>query len=258
MLLPRSGLVLIMHPNYASDVHGGEIHSMKAIDANARRAALARTQIFQSLRPEDIEVIANRATVRRVGRNETVLRRGDANGGMVVIISGRVRISVVSEDGKEATLSVLGATEVLGEMSLLDGEPCSADVTALEDCVLLVIERSQFIALLQSNSGLCLHLMALLTRRLRRVNSALEDMALLDLPTRLGRLLARLAHDYGVPVRTGTRIEVKLSQKDLSTLVGASREKVNKQIRQWEEEGVLSKDSGRMVIADTGALPSLH
>ena len=128
--------------------------------------------------------------MRRVARNETVLRRGDPNGGMVVIMSGRVRISVVSEDGKEVTLSVLGAGEVLGEMSLLDGEPCSADVTAQEDCVLLVIERSQFIALLRSNSGLCLHLMALLTRRLRRANSALEDMALLDLPTRLGRLLA--------------------------------------------------------------------
>ena len=231
---------------------------MKPIDAAARRSALSRTQIFQSLPAAEIDAIAARVAVRRVARNEVVLRRGDANGGMVVIMSGRVRISVVSEDGKEATLGVLGAGEILGEMSLLDGEPCSADVTAQEDCVLLVIERGQFLALLRANSGLCLHLMTMLTKRLRRANSALEDMALLDLPTRLGRLLARLASDYGVPVRSGTRIEVRLSQKDLSTLVGASREKVNKQIRQWEEEGVLSKDSGRMVIADARALPSLH
>ena len=69
-------------------------------------------------------------------------------------------------------------------------------------------------------------------------------------------MLAKLATDYGVPVRTGTRIEVKLSQKDLGTLVGASREKVNKQIRQWEEDGVLRKDSGRMVVVDAaGAGP---
>ena len=231
---------------------------MKTLDANARRNALSRTQIFQSLPATEIDAIAARAAMRRVGRNEVILRRGDPNGGMVVIMSGRVRISVVSEDGKEATLSVLGAGEVLGEMSLLDGEPCSADVTAQEDCVLLVIERGQFLAILRANSGLCLHLMTLLTRRLRRANSALEDMALLDLPTRLGRLLARLASDYGVPVRTGTRIEVRLSQKDLSTLVGASREKVNKQIRQWEEEGALSRDSGRMVIADARALLALH
>src|SRR3984957_19322867 len=231
---------------------------MKAIDAAARRSALSRTQIFQSLPPAEIDAISARAAVRRVARNEAVLRRGDSNGGMVVIMSGRVRISVVSEDGKEATLGVLGAGEILGEMSLLDGEACSADVTAQEDCLLLVIERGQFLALLRANSVLCLHLMTMLTKRLRRANSALEDMALLDLPTRLGRLLARLASDYGVPVRSGTRIEVRLSQKDLSTLGGASREKVKKQIRQWEEEGVLSKDSGRMVIADARALPSLH
>jgi CRP/FNR family cyclic AMP-dependent transcriptional regulator len=231
---------------------------VKTIDNSARRAVLAKTRIFHSLSPEEMDAVLQRTVVRRVRRNDVIMRRGDRNGGMVVIMSGRVRIGVVSEDGKEATLSVLGANEVLGEMSLLDGEPCSADVTAQEDCVLLVIDRSQFLALLRANSGLCLHLLALLSKRLRQTNSALEDMALLDLPTRLGRLLVRLAGDYGVAVRTGTRIEVKLSQKDLSTLVGASREKVNKQIRQWEEEGVLTKDSGRMVIADAGALPSPH
>jgi CRP/FNR family cyclic AMP-dependent transcriptional regulator len=231
---------------------------VKTIDANARRAALARTQIFQALQSADIDLILARAMIRRVTRGTAVLRRGDPGGGMVVIMSGRVRVSVISEDGKEVTLSVLGHSEVLGEMALLDGEPCSADVTAQEDCVLLVIERSQFLNLLRSNSALCLHLMTLLTRRLRRANAALEDMALLDLPARLGRLLARLASDYGVPVRSGTRIEVKLSQKDLSTLVGASREKVNRQIRQWEDDGVLAKDSGRMVVVNSQALVPLH
>jgi CRP-like cAMP-binding protein len=228
------------------------------MDAQARRAALARTQIVQALQPADIDLILSRAITRRAGRGETILRRGDPGTGMVIIMFGRVRVSVVSEDGKEVTLSVLGAGEALGEMSLLDGEPCSADVTAQEDCTLLIIERSQFLGLLRANSGLCMNVMAVLTRRLRRANAALEDMALLDLPARLGRLLTRLASDYGVPVRDGTRIEVKLSQKDLSTLVGASREKVNRQIRQWEEDGVLGKDSGRMVVVDPRALLPLH
>jgi CRP/FNR family cyclic AMP-dependent transcriptional regulator len=231
---------------------------MKTTDLEARRAALARTEIFQSLQQADIDLILARATVRRVARGSPILRRGDPNSGMVVVMSGRVRVSVISEDGKEVTLSVLGQSEVLGEMSLLDGDSSSADVTAQEDCVLMVIDRGQFLNLLGQNSGLCLHLMAVLTRRLRRANAALEDIALLDLPTRLGRLLVKLASDYGVPVRTGTRIEVKLSQKDLGTLVGASREKVNKQIREWEEEGVLGKDSGRMVVVDAQALAPMH
>ena len=231
---------------------------MKIPDAESRRAALLRTEVFRALQPDAIDALLARASFRRVERGSAILRRGDPYGPMVVLMAGRVRVSVVSEDGKEVTLAVLGRGEVLGELSLLDGEPFSADVTAMEDCALLVIERSQFLNLLRQNSDLCLHLMALLARRLRRTNAALEDIALLDLPTRLGRLLARLATEYGVPVGGGTRIEVKLSQKDLSALVGASREKVNKIIRQWEDEGLLGKDSGRMVVVDAVALASRH
>ncbi len=132
---------------------------------------------------------------------------------------------------------MLGPGETLGEMSPLDGESCSAYASAQEDCVLLVIERGQFLRMLRTNADLCLRLLAILTGRLRRSNAALEDIALLDLPARLGRLLLRLARDYGVPEGRGTRIEVKLSQKDLSTPVGSSREKVNKQLRQAARSG---------------------
>jgi CRP/FNR family cyclic AMP-dependent transcriptional regulator len=89
---------------------------VKPIDAIARRAALARTQIFQSLPPAQLDAISVRTAVRRVARNDVILRQGDPNTGMVVIMSGRVRISVVSEEGKEVTLSVLDAGEVLGKM----------------------------------------------------------------------------------------------------------------------------------------------
>jgi CRP-like cAMP-binding protein len=227
------------------------------MDAAARRAALARTELFKSFQAADLDAVLARATTRRASRGDVILRRGDPNASMVVIMSGRVRVGITSEEGKEATLTILGSGEVLGDMSLLDGEPCSADVTAQEDCALLVIERGEFLRLLRANSDLSLHLITVLTRRLRRLNTTFEDMALLDLPTRLGRVLGRLASQYGVPVRTGTRIEVKLSQKDLSTLVGASREKVNKQLRQWEEERVVGKDDGRIVVMNAGALPSL-
>ena len=221
---------------------------VQTLDATARRSALSRTQLFQSLQSSELDAVLARAVVRRIAKGEVILHRGDASPGMFVIVTGRVRVSVVSEDGKEATLGVLGPGEVLGEISLLDGEECSADVAAQEDCQLLMIERNQFLRLLRSNSELCLHLMAVLSRRLRRSNAILEDIALLDLPSRLGRLLLRLAEDCGVAAGRGTRIEVKLSQKDLGTLIGCSREKVNKQLRQWEQGGVLGKDGGRIVI----------
>jgi CRP/FNR family cyclic AMP-dependent transcriptional regulator len=227
---------------------------VKLPDAQLRRAALMRAEMFRSLQPTDIDAILARSVVRRAARGTTILRCGDRNGGMVILLSGRVRVSMVSEDGKEATLAVLDPGEVLGELSLLDGQEVSANVTAQEDCLLMQIERAQFLDLLRRNSDLSLALMAVLSRRVRRTNAALEDMALLDLPSRLGRLLAKLANECGSPVQDGTRIEVKLSQKDLSTLVGASREKVNKQLRQWEDSGFLGKDGGRMVVINAQAL----
>jgi CRP-like cAMP-binding protein len=224
------------------------------MDAAARRAILSRTQIFEGLPPADFDTVLSHVAVRRFGRGETILHRGDPSSGMFVIASGRVRISLVSEDGKEVTLGILGPGEVMGEMSLLDGGECSADAIAQEDCVMLVIERTQFLRLLRPNTELCLHLLAMLSRRLRRANAALEEMALFDLPARLGRLLLRLAGDYGAVDGNGTRIELKLSQRDLSTLVGGSREKVNKQLRRWEQDGVLAKEGSRMVILQPEAL----
>ncbi len=227
------------------------------MDAAARRRALTGTQIFQSLQPAELEAVLARATPRRIARGEIIRRRGDAGTGMAIIVNGRVRISLVSEDGREVTLTVLGPGEVLGEMTLLDGGECSADATAQEDCTLLMIERMQFLRLLKSNSELCLQLLSVLFQRLRRANMALEDMALLDLSTRLGRLLLRLSGDYGIVTPRGTRIEVKLSQKDLSSLAGASREKVNRQLRQWEQDGIIGKDNGRLLILKPQALAPL-
>jgi CRP/FNR family transcriptional regulator, cyclic AMP receptor protein len=218
------------------------------MDAAARRAALSRTQLFKALQPQDLDTILARAVVKRVLRGEAIRRRGDPGTGMAIIVNGKIRISLVSEDGREVTLGMLGPGDIIGEMTLIDGGEVSADATAQEDCVLLTLERGQFLRLLRSNTDLCLHLMAVLCQRLRRSNAALEDMALLDLPSRLGRLLLRLCDDYGVAAARGTRIEIRMSQKDLSSLAGASREKVNKQLRQWELDGVLGKDAGRLVV----------
>lgn len=221
---------------------------MATVDVAARRAALSRSALFQVLQPAEIDSVLALAAVKRAARNDIILRRGDPSSGASIIVAGRVRIGTMAEDGREVALGVLGPGDVIGEMSVLDGEEVSADVTALEDCVLLFIDRARFLRLLRADADLCLRLMAVLCRRLRRANAVLEDMALLDLAARLARLLLRLAKDYGAPAGRGTRIEVKLSQKDLGTLVGSSREKVNKQLREWETAQVLGKDQGRMVI----------
>jgi CRP/FNR family cyclic AMP-dependent transcriptional regulator len=231
---------------------------MTTIDTETRRLILARSLLFQKLTPDELDAILASAAPKRIARGHPILHRGDPSHGMFVIAAGIVRISLISEDGREVTLGVLRPGETLGEMSLLDGEDCSADAYAQEDCVLFFIERTHFLRALRSNADLCLRMLAILTGRLRRSNAALEDIALLDLPTRLGRLLLRLARDYGTSEGTRTRIELRLSQKDLSNLVGSSREAVNKQLRQWEHDRVLARDNGRIVVMLPTSLGALQ
>lgn len=204
--------------------------------------------LFGALSAEQRAQVLAQAISRSYARGDTILRRGDPGNSMLLVVQGRVRVGVTSEDGREVTLGILGPGDVLGEMALLDGQERSADVVAIEDCGVKLLERGRFLRLLRESPELCLKLLGVLTERLRRANRAVEDIALLSLEGRLARLLTRLAQDYGKPEGRGVRIDVKLSQKDLSALVGSSREKVNRQLRAWEEEGTLGKASGHLVL----------
>jgi CRP-like cAMP-binding protein len=176
---------------------------------------------------------------------------------MLAVLRGRVRVSAVSADGREITLNTISPGEVVGEIALLDGKPRSADATAIEETTALVVERRQFLPFLRQNEDLYLRLLAVLCDRLRRTSLALEGIALFDLPARLARLLLKLAEDYGRPVNGGTRIDMKLSQRDLSTLVASSRESVNKQLRVWRDEGVVLVDEGYLILCRPAALQHL-
>jgi CRP-like cAMP-binding protein len=192
-------------------------------DLSVRREALRGCALFGPLTPAELETVLARAAIRRCARGGTIMRRGDPASGMVVILQGRVRVSVTSADGAETSLGMLGPGDVVGEMALLDGGERSADVSATEDCVLLTIQRGDFLPLLESSAGLCLRLMQVLCARLRETNRSVEEIATLSLSARLGRLLLRLARSYGRPMGGEVRLDVRLSQKDLATLARLSQ-----------------------------------
>ena len=167
----------------------------------------------------------------------------------MAVLSGRVKISSVSAEGKEVTLNVINQGEIFGEIALLDGKRRSADATAVEDTLLLVVERRHFLPFVRNNDDLYLRLLSVICDRLRRTSLALEELALFDLPARLARVLLKMADDYGRPATgSGVRIDMKLSQRDLSTLVASTRESVNKQMQAWRKDGVVDMDAGYIVL----------
>ena len=224
-----------------------------------KREALLSNPLFQSMRGPEIDDVIAHSSERRAPRGALIFSKGDSGTSMMAVLSGRVRVGTQSAEGKEITLNVIGPAEVFGEIALLDGKPRSADATAIEDTLLMIVERRHFLPLLMRHEGLVERLLVVLCDRLRRTSLALEEIALANLPARLARVLCRLAEDYGRPAAGGggIRIEMKLSQRDLANLVASTRESVNKQLRVWRTAGSVSLDEGYLTLRRPGDLRAL-
>ena len=227
------------------------------LSLGAKREVLAKTDLFAGLSPEELDSLCAMATERRVERDTVVMHRGDPGNSLMVLVSGRLRVSAVSTEGREATLRVMEAGTFLGEIALLDGRARSADVIAMTDTLLLIVDREPFLRFLIVRPEMMLRLMTILCDRLRRSSDAYQDVALSSLASRLAKLLLDLAQQHGQPVPEGVRIRLKLSQRELSAQVAATRERVNKQLRMWREQGVLGEAEGDMVVRRPEALRSV-
>ena len=243
-----SHVVALFSPGRHKGGLGGEAGGMATMTEVAKRDVLATTPLFAALARDEVTALAGLAKERRVAKDAAVVHRGDRESSMLILVNGRLRVGTVSAEGREITIGTITPGGVVGEIALLDGQPRSMDVTAMVDSVLLVVERSTFLPFLRARPDLMLRLMALLCDRLRKASKAFEDVALAPLSGRLARLLLTLAEEHGVPGKDGTRIRLKISQRDMSAQVAATRERVNKQLRQWHEQGVLGEEDSDIVI----------
>ncbi len=224
-----------------------------------KREALLSNSLFQTMRGPEIDDVIAHSIERRVLKGSLIFSKGDSGSSMMAVLAGRVRVGTQSAEGKEVTLNVIGPGEIFGEIALLDGKPRSADAAAIEDTLLMVVERRHFLPLLMRHEGLVERLLVVLCERLRRTSLALEELALANLPARLARVLVRLGEDYGRPGSDGgVRIEMKLSQRDLANLVASTRESVNKQLRVWRTAGSVSLEGRYISLRRPGDLRALY
>lgn len=230
---------------------------MSTLSRSAKRDILAATPLFAALAREELEALAEYAGERTVARDAVVVRRGESDCSLLILVHGRLRVCAVSTEGREVTMSLVEPGAVLGEIALLDGRPRSLDVVAMADSLLLLVERRDFLPFLRARPDLMLRLMALLCDRLRRTSAAFEDLALAPLATRLARLLLALGDAHGTPSPDGVHIRLGLSQRDMAAQVAATRERVNKQLRMWHEAGVLGDHNGHLVLRQPAALRAL-
>jgi CRP-like cAMP-binding protein len=234
---------------------------MATSEAAARRDLLAKVPVLADLAPRELDALAQVAHTRRLAAREVLFHKGDPGSQVYVVVRGRLRIYAQSADGTDVVFGIMDPGEVCGEMALLAGGLRTATAVAIEATELLGLDRRDFLALLRSRPQLSIRLLQVLAERVRRISEFVEDTVFLDLPTRLAKKLLSLAASYGKPVGDGLRIDVKLSQQELGTMVGTTRESVNKQLRAWREQGIVTSQRGHLVIlrrAELERLSGLH
>jgi CRP-like cAMP-binding protein len=180
---------------------------------------------------------------------------GDPGDGCYAVIEGSLKVSILSGEGGEQLLSVMGPGSIVGELSLFDSRPRSATVSALKPARLAFIQKHSFERFADDHPALYRHMLEIVGGRLRQANDVLAARSFLPLPGRVAQSLLQLADSFGKDVEPDrTLIHYKLSQADLANMAGGARENVSRVLNQWKRGGIISRISGYYCIEDKNAL----
>lgn len=228
---------------------------MPAPTPDEKRRLFEGHALFGKLLPSDLDGLLLHARVEHYPAGREIFAKGSPGRSMMAILSGAVRISTLSPTGREIVLTLLKTGEVFGEMALIDGEDRTADATAITDCDLLFLDHRDFMPFLERRADLCILFLKLLCQRLRQTDRQVEDHAFGRLDSRVAKALVRLANSVAPAGASGASL--RISQQELASMVGATRESVNKQLQIWQTAGILRLGKRLIVIPDIAAVASL-
>ena len=204
---------------------------------------------FSGLDDQIVQRLIPHALTRKVKKGALLFRKGDVGTNLYAVCAGAVRVSAPSHQGRDAVFNLIVPGEIFGEIAFLDGGPRSADAVMIESGELMVIERRDFLPLLQDYPKLALRLLEILCGRLRRTSEQVEDIVFLGLKARLAKALLYL-YEHSSSKRTH---QLKVTQRELSQLIGVSRESANKQLRSWQRQKWLKLERGGLSILSLDA-----
>ncbi|MBW1988846.1 MAG: Crp/Fnr family transcriptional regulator [Deltaproteobacteria bacterium] len=215
---------------------------------------LTKIPLFQTLTPEDLEDLAGLLRFQKVRAGEVLFRKGSEGTTLYIIQKGCVKIVLPSRLGDEMIITLFTAGEFFGELSILDGMPRSADAVAVEPTELLLLSRNDFLHFLKKNDAAMQDILGCLSARLRKTDDLLEDSSFLNIPARFAKKIIQLGEMFGKKDGNTMEIHLRLTQKDLADMVGATRESINKELRVLREKNIIYTDGKVLRINDVARL----
>jgi CRP/FNR family cyclic AMP-dependent transcriptional regulator len=217
-----------------------------------RNEALRAIPLFRDLGEKDLADIAGLLIDRKFPRDAVIYEDGSIGDYMYIIQEGQVKVTKMSEDGREKILEILGPGDFHGEMALLDRAPRSASVKTTTPCVLLALSRQDFLGLLKQNHEVTLELIRVLARRLRETDEQIKGLLFERVEGRTRRLLARLAKEP-LAERTDRMATSPITHQQLADLVGTSRETITRVVKELKDEGWLEQEGKRYLVPSADA-----
>lgn len=214
---------------------------------------LKRVPLFSPLADEMLAALAPHLRRRAFRRNTMIFHRDQTGDALYIIETGKVRVFLPTESGEEFSIDVLGPGDVFGEMALLDGQPRSASAITLEDTAVHVLGHTEFQRHVAASPEFASALLAMLSRRIRHVLDNAEILASLDVYGRLARVLLDMAQRHGLQDK-GIVINVALTQQELATMVGATRERINRALATFKTQKLIEMRGRKIAVLDVTRL----
>jgi len=210
--------------------------------------------LFAPLSPGDQERLAMLMGRRSLCKGDFLFHKGDEGTALYIISRGLIKIALPTKSGDEVILAMLSDGDFFGEMALLDGLPRSADATAMEDTHLYVLDRTDFLSFLNHNEHAVLAIIQILSIRLRRTDDMVAEVCFLSVSARLAKKLVDLAGSPHQMGEGGLQNKVHLTQQELASLIGVSRETVNKELKILRQKGIVTTARNTITISDMDRL----
>lgn len=204
--------------------------------------------IFSDLEKETIDKISSIGTTKSYPKESYILMEEGTGTAMFVIISGKVKVTRTSADGREVILSILSEFDFFGEMAILDGLARSASVIAMADSELFIIQREQFLDLLKEYPEISINLLQELTQRLRSADSKIKALSLKDAEGKVATVILQLAEDLGKIKHGIVEIEKLPLQQDLANMAGTSRETISRTLHSFAKKGQVELEGSKLRI----------
>ncbi|HUO37814.1 MAG TPA: Crp/Fnr family transcriptional regulator [Mycobacterium sp.] len=218
------------------------------------KEALARAAIFDGVEPSAVAALTKQLRPVHFARGDTIFSEGEPGEWLYIIISGKVKVGRGFADGREHLLTIMGPSDMFGELSIFDPGPRTSTVTAITDVRAVSMDRHALRAWIADRPEIAEQLLRVLAHRLRRTNDNLADLIFTDVPGRVAKQLLQLAQRFGTQEGGALHVTHDLKQEEIAQLVGASREAVNRALTDFARRGWVQLQDRSVLICNAERL----